>query len=69
MTAEACFECDDRKVTLFYPHVESLVLHGYIPFGDFASGGQVQMACPYCQEDDPFTAFLWVPLLIGDDDA
>lgn len=65
MTAEACFECDDRKVILFYLHVESLVNLGYIPFGDFTSGGVSQVPCPYCCDEDPFTAYLWAPLLIG----
>ena len=37
----------------------------YIPFGDFAAGGVNQVPCPYCCDEDPFTAYLWVPLLVG----
>jgi len=58
VTADACFECENRKVTLFYLHVEALVVGDYVPFGDFAAGGMTQVACPYCSEDD-YLRFSW----------
>ncbi len=64
MTADLCFECDNRGVTLFYPRVESAILGNFVPFGDLAIGGWDQGPCPYCcDEDESYAAFLWFPLL------
>ena len=68
MTSELCFECDNRRLTLFYPHVESLILAttfgALLMFEDLSVGGWFQRACPYCADEElvasPFT--LIVPM-------
>ena len=40
-------------MTLFYPHIESMIIGGYIPLGDFSGGGWYQTICPYCGDRDP----------------
>ncbi len=63
MTLTLCHECDNRRLTLFYPHVESLVLGGVVPFGDLAAGGWFQRACPYCVDEEPPMTFSYMFLL------
>jgi len=63
MTSDLCFECDNRRLTLFYPHVERLVAGGFIPFGDLSAGGWFQRVCPYCADEGPPTTFGFTLLL------